>query len=131
MGHRYTLLLVAASLALSASAAHSFCAFYVARGDAKLYNHASPVVLACDGDRTVMTMMSDFSGDPKEFAVVIPVPVVLEKSQVQIGDSTIVAHLDAFSAPRLVEYFDPSPCRETATAKQSVSELSVSADRHF
>jgi hypothetical protein len=127
MGHRYTLLLVAASLALSTSAAHSFCGFYVARGDAKLYNHASQVVLARDGDRTVMTMMSDFSGDPKEFAVVIPVPVVLEKSQVHIGDSTIVAHLDAFSAPRLVEYFDPSPCRQEAA--KSVSALSFRGGR--
>ena len=126
-------------LALSAPAAHSFCGFYVARGDARLYNHASQVVLARDGDRTVMTMMSDFSGDPKEFAIVIPVPVVLEKSQVHIGDSAAVAHLDAFSAPRLVEYFDPSPCRRDEKAATSirslmsgaVREMTVSSERHL
>ncbi len=90
--------------------ARAFCGFYVAQGDAKIFNKASKVVLARDGDRTVLTMASDFQGDPKEFAVVIPVPVVLEKGQVHVGDAAWVDHLDAYSAPRLVEYFDPNPC---------------------
>jgi hypothetical protein len=91
--------------------AASFCGFYVASGDAKLFNKASQVVLARDGDRTVLTMASDFQGDVKQFAVVVPVPTVLEKSQIHVGDQATVDHIDAFSAPRLVEYFDPSPCQ--------------------
>ena len=91
--------------------AFGFCGFYVAKGDAKLYNKASQVVLVRDGDRTVMTMANDFKGDPKEFAVVIPVPTVLQKGQIRIGDKALIDHLDAYSAPRLVEYFDPDPCR--------------------
>jgi hypothetical protein len=55
-------------------------------------------------------MASDFKGAPKEFAVVIPVPTFIQKSQIHIGDKAVVDHLDAFSAPRLVEYFDPDPC---------------------
>jgi hypothetical protein len=90
--------------------AHSFCGFYVARGDAQLFNHASQVVLVRDGDRTVLTMVNDFKGSPKEFAIVVPVPTVLEKGQIHIGDKGVVDHLDQFSAPRLVEYFDPDPC---------------------
>jgi len=90
--------------------AHSFCGFYVARGDAKIFNRASKVVLVRDADRTVLTMASDFRGDPKEFAVVIPVPTKLERGQIHIGDRAVVDHLDAYSAPRLVEYFDPDPC---------------------
>ena len=92
------------------SVAHAFCGFYVATGDMRIYNKASKVVIARDGDRTVLTMSSDFRGDPKQFAVVIPVPVVLQKGQVHIGDSTAVTHLDDFSVPRLVEYTDPNPC---------------------
>ncbi|MGH7732075.1 MAG: DUF2330 domain-containing protein, partial [Candidatus Eiseniibacteriota bacterium] len=96
--------------ALWPSAAHGFCGFYVASGDAKLFNKASQVALVRDGDRTVMTMANDFRGEPKEFAIVIPVPTVLEKGHVHVGDKALIDHLDAFSAPRLVEYWDPDPC---------------------
>ena len=100
--------------ALWPAAAHSFCGFYVARGDAQLFNQASQVVLVRDGDRTVMTMANDFKGEPKEFAIVVPVPTVLKKGQIHIGDQAMVDHLDAFSAPRLVEYHDPDPCQMAA-----------------
>ena len=105
--------LVAAS-AWTNSALLSFCGFYVAKADTKLFNKASQVVLVRQGDRTVLTMANDFKGDPKEFAVVIPVPTVLQKEQIHIGDKARLDHLDAYSAPRLVEYFDEDPCRQYA-----------------
>ncbi len=67
-------------------------------------------MLARDGDRTVITMASDYRGEPKDFALVIPVPTVIVKDQVHIGDAEMVARIDGYSAPRLVEYFDPPPC---------------------
>src|SRR3954466_14092599 len=88
----------------------AFCGFYVAKADAKLFNKASQVVLVRQADRTVLTMVNDFKGDPREFAVVIPVPTVLQKGQIHVGDKALVDHLDAYSSPRLVEYFDPDPC---------------------
>jgi hypothetical protein len=94
-----------------AGAAHGFCGFYVAKADTQLYNRASQVVLVRDGERTVMTMANDFQGEPKEFAMVVPVPVVLERGQIHVADKALIDHLDAYSAPRLVEYFDPDPCR--------------------
>ena len=90
--------------------ARAFCGFYVASGEAKLFNHRSQVALVRDGDRTVLTMASDYEGDPKQFALVVPVPVVLKRGQIHVGDSTLVAKLDAYSAPRLVQYYDPDPC---------------------
>jgi hypothetical protein len=87
-----------------------FCGFYVAKADTKLFNKASQVVLVRDGDRTVMTMANDFEGEPKEFAVVIPVPTFLTREQIHVGEKALVDHLDAYSAPRLVEYFDQNPC---------------------
>jgi hypothetical protein len=87
-----------------------FCGFYVAKADTKLFNQASQVVLVRDGDRTVMTMANDFEGEPKEFAVVIPVPTFLTREQIHVGDKALIDHLDAYSAPRLVEYFDRDPC---------------------
>lgn len=90
----------------------AFCGFYVAKADTKLYNQASQVILARDGNRTVLTMANDFQGDVKDFAVVIPVPTVLQKEQVHVAQPKIIERLDAFSAPRLVEYFDSDPCSQ-------------------
>jgi len=75
-----------------------------------LYNQASQVIIARDGDRTVLTMASDFRGDVQDFALVVPVPVLLKEDQVRVGNPKIVERLDRFSAPRLVEYFDSDPC---------------------
>src|ERR1700749_4568630 len=91
--------------------AQAFCGFYVAKADSKLFNKASQVVLARDGNRTVMTMANDYEGEPKDFAVVIPVPTVIKKDAVQVVDKAAIDHIDAYSAPRLVEYFDDDPCQ--------------------
>jgi hypothetical protein len=104
-------LLAAVCLVLAARAALGFCGFYVAKADTKLFNQASQVVLARDGDRTVLTMANDFKGDPQEFAVVIPVPTFLRREQIHVADRALMDHLDAYSSPRLVEYFDSDPCQ--------------------
>ena len=98
---------------------YSFCGFYVARADAKLYNSASQVVVARDEDKTVITMVNNFKGDLKEFAMVIPVPTVLEKDMVRVIEPKVVEHLDAYSAPRLVEYHDPDPCMVVLMEKEA------------
>jgi hypothetical protein len=90
--------------------AQAFCGFYVARADTSLFNKASQVVLVRDENRTVITMANDFEGDVQDFAVVIPVPTKIEREQINVGDRAIVQHLDAYTAPRLVEYHDPDPC---------------------
>jgi hypothetical protein len=97
---------------VSAQTVLAFCGFYVAKADTKLFNQASQVVLVRSDDKTVLTMANDFRGDLKEFAVVVPVPTVLEREQIHVGDRAILQHLDAYSAPRLVEYFDPNPCTQ-------------------
>ncbi len=90
--------------------ASAFCGFYVAKADTKIFNKASQVVLARQDDKTVISMVNDFKGDPKEFAVVIPVPTLIERGQINVGDKKIIDHLDAYTSPRLVEYHDGSPC---------------------
>jgi hypothetical protein len=109
---------------LIARDAFAFCGFYVAKADTKIFNQASKVVLVRDDDRTVLTMANDFKGDPKEFAVVIPVPTVLQREQIHVAETALLDHLDAYSAPRLVEYYDENPCQIyelRATAPQSVA----------
>jgi len=103
-------LVVAIACLLLARPALAFCGFYVAKADTSLYNEASQVIIARDGDRTVLTMANDYQGEVADFAMVVPVPTVLQEGQVNVGEPAIVQRLDDFSAPRLVEYFDPDPC---------------------
>jgi hypothetical protein len=90
--------------------ASAFCGFYVSKADSSLFNQASKVVLARNDDKTVITMANDFKGDVSEFAIVIPVPQIIEQTQVNVTENRIIDHLDAYTAPRLVEYFDQNPC---------------------
>ncbi|GJL96120.1 MAG: hypothetical protein DHS20C05_25250 [Hyphococcus sp.] len=117
--------LFAATAAITAitvtGGAVAFCGFYVAKADTKLFNKASKVAIMRDNDRTVITMANDYQGDLKEFAMVIPVPVVLEEEQIHVTQNAILDHLDAYTAPRLVEYFDEDPCVQYEYERMSQS----------
>lgn len=127
-----TRLFLLLTLLLMPMQANAFCGFYVAKADASLFNEASKVVLARHEDRTVMTMANDFKGDVEDFAIVIPVPTVVKKSQVNIGDNKIIDHLDAYTAPRLVEYYDSDPCqqiyRKEMAMRSAVAPMAMMAD---
>lgn len=78
-------LLVAAPLALAGLVgdtrpAEAFCGFYVGGAGAKLFNNASMVVLLRDGTKTVLSMQNNYQGPPEKFAMVVPVPVVLQRA---------------------------------------------------
>lgn len=88
----------------------AFCGFYVATADAKLFNKSSQVILVRDGNHTVITMSNDFQGNVKDFAMVVPVPVVLQRNDIRVVNHSLFQSLDAYSGPRLVEYYDENPC---------------------
>jgi hypothetical protein len=88
----------------------AFCGFYVAKADGELFNEASKVVYVRDKKRTVITMSSDYSGPAKDFAMIVPTPKVLQREDVRTVKTATIDHLDAYSAPRLVEYHDHDPC---------------------
>ena len=132
-----TLLALLSGLAQSA---HAFCGFYVAKADTSLFNQASKVVIVRDGERTVLTMANDFQGDVDDFAVVIPVPTFISEQQINVAERGLIEHLDAYTAPRLVEYHDPDPCiRYEVMSKmsadmafpQSARDLEESRDREL
>src|ERR1044072_4098255 len=111
---------ILAQLAAQTAPAAAFCGFYVAKADSKLFNKSSKVVLTRDGEATAITMASDYEGEPKEFAVVIPVPTFIERKQIGVVEMKTVDHLDAYSAPRLVEYHDPDPCAPARVEEELV-----------
>jgi len=88
----------------------AFCGFYVAKADASLFNNKSEVIIVRDGLRTTITMSNDFKGNVRDFAMVVPVPVVLGENDIRVTNRRIFQALDAYSAPRLVEYHDNNPC---------------------
>lgn len=91
--------------------AAAFCGFYVSKADGTLKNKTSQVILVRDGNQNVITMYNDFQGNFKDFAMVVPVPVVLKKSDIKVVDQQIFTTLNEYSKPRLVEYYDQNPCR--------------------
>ena len=82
------------------------------------------MVLVRDGNRTVLTMANDYQGEPNEFALVVPVPVVLEEGQVHVASPSLLDHIDAYTAPRLVEYRDDDPC----APRYEISKLQSARD---
>src|SRR4051812_39281608 len=100
----------ALALALTAPSAHAFCGFYVSGSGAKLSNDATQVVLMRQGTRTVLSMQNDYQGPLEDFAMVVPVPVVLKEADVKTLSKDVFERVDSLGSPRLVEYWEQDPC---------------------
>ncbi|MCX6317595.1 MAG: DUF2330 domain-containing protein [Bacteroidetes bacterium] len=111
-------ILLAAMLSHEAAA---FCGFYVSKADGTLKNKTSQVILVRDGNRNVITMYNDFKGNFKDFAMVVPVPVVLNKADIKVVDQAIFNTLNDYSKPRLVEYYDQNPCNKYEMVEDKMS----------
>ena len=96
---------------------YAFCGFYVAKGGADLFNKSSQVVLVRNKENTVISMRNDYEGAFTNFALIVPVPVILKKEQVNVGDNKMFDRIDSFTSPRLVEYYDENPCRDNVIMK--------------
>ena len=120
-------LLIIGALIVLSPMLYSFCGFYVSKADGTLKNKTSQVILVRDGNRTVITMYNDFKGDTKDFAMVVPVPVVLRKDDIHVVDQSIFQRLNDYSAPRLVEYWDQNPCNPIGEDEKVFSKAERSA----
>jgi hypothetical protein len=109
---------------LSAAHADAFCGFYVSGSSEGLTNKATRAALMRSGTRTVLTMSNDYDGPPEDFAMVVPVPVVLSRENVRTLPHDVFDHLEALTAPRLVEYWEQDPC--PASGRDGVRDLAMS-----
>jgi MYXO-CTERM domain-containing protein len=87
-----------------------FCGFYVGGAGAELFNHATQVVLMRAGTKTVLSMQNNYEGPPSDFAMVVPVPVVLHEEDVKTLPKEVFTKVDVMGSPRLVEYWEQDPC---------------------
>jgi hypothetical protein len=90
--------------------AEAFCGFYVNGAGGDMFNNATQVVLMRAGTRTVLSMQNNYQGPPSDFALIVPVPVVLQQDNVKTLSKEVLAKVDAMGAPRLVEYWEQDPC---------------------
>ena len=103
-------LVTASLLTFQARPAQAFCGFYVADSDQKLYANATMVVMMREGTKTVLSMQNNYQGPPENFAMVIPVPVVLLDEHVKTLPREVFDKVDKLASPRLVEYWEQDPC---------------------
>ncbi|MCB9592748.1 MAG: DUF2330 domain-containing protein [Sandaracinaceae bacterium] len=106
---RITGLALAALLAVPAGAS-AFCGFYVAGSSESLTNNATMVVMLREGTTTVLSMQNDYEGPPSAFALIVPVPVVIQEENVRTLPREVFARVDTLASPRLVEYWEQDPC---------------------
>ncbi len=87
-----------------------FCGFYVNGAGSEMFNDATEVVLMRQGTRTVLSMQNDYRGPLEDFAMVVPVPVVLKEGDVKVIPKSVFDRVDSLGSPRLVEYWEQDPC---------------------
>ncbi len=106
---------------LVSATAPAFCGFYLSGADTKLYNNATQVVLMREGTRTVLSMQNNYQGPPSAFAMVVPVPVVLQKENVKTLPANAFDKIDQLDSPRLVEYWEQDPCAISAPEEKNMA----------
>src|SRR5262249_52990309 len=92
-----------------------------------LVNNATMVVLMRGGTRTVLSMQNNYEGPPENFAMVVPVPVVLQKENVKTLTREAFDRIDQLGSPRLVEYWEQDPCAPQVKDEWGAAMASASA----
>jgi len=121
--------IAALAVAMQPTDTHAFCGFYVSGSGDKMFADATQVVLMREGTRTVLSMQNDYKGPLADFAMVIPVPVVLHEKDVKTLPKNVFDHTDALGSPRLVEYWEQDPCAVMNTDDAMAARPTKSAGR--
>lgn len=123
-------------LSATARRAHAGCGFYAAAAgpaESALINDADQVAIFRQGTRLALTMSTNYKGPAEDFAMVVPVPVVLAKEDVKTLEPSVFAHLDRVTAPRVVEYWEQNPCPieyEAPAVEQSQDKSGGTGAKH-
>ncbi len=96
--------LISTIVALWAGPASAFCGTFVSSPGVELTNQTSQVIISREGDRTTLTMANDYEGPVEDFAMLVPVPYVLEEDDISTARPELFQRFNDYSAPRVVEY---------------------------
>ena len=97
----FALALVASIFSAPASA---FCGTYVGSPGVELTNQTSQVIIARQGTRTTLSLANDYEGDALDFAMLIPVPEVLDEEDITTVRPELFQRFNNYSSPRVVTY---------------------------
>ena len=131
----FTTLLITLATAQHASA---FCGMYVSnKSDETLLNDATQVVLFREGIHTALTMRNSYKGPVEDFAMLVPVPQVLDKEHVHTVNPEYFQSITSYTLPRLVKYKQGSYCpakrskskKKSADTGQLLSNIDSSSSR--
>ncbi len=108
MSHRIPLLApvgltVALAWTVPAPAA-AFCGAYLSSAESPPQNATSTVVYVREGNRNTITMSNDLLTAVSSLTMLIPAPGTLLESDVRVVEPGVVARIENYAAPRLVEY---------------------------
>ena len=91
-------------LSLLTPQAHAFCGTFVGGADATLFNEVAQVAVVRSGNQSILTLANDVQGNFDSFALVLPVPEVLDEDDLKVLEPALFDRLYEYSQPRLVEY---------------------------
>jgi MYXO-CTERM domain-containing protein len=112
------------AVALASTQAAAFPGFFAYKG-AKPANLSTHVILMKKDATTVVTVMPDYQGDLKPFAVVLPVPDDVKADQVKTLKRDFVERIDEITAPRFWEFWEMDPCDPAGQQQEWERDLSV------
>ena len=126
-----TALAVGAVSLVGAMQADAFCGFYVSGSNKKMFADASNVVMMRSGTKTVLSMQNDYRGPLEDFAMVVPVPVVLREGDVKVVPKVVLDRVDSLGSPRLVEYWEQDPCPPPEPPRRSRPMMAKKSEMHI
>ncbi|MCA9578802.1 MAG: DUF2330 domain-containing protein [Myxococcales bacterium] len=77
---------------------------------AALPNRETVVALMREGTRTVVAFQNDYLGPAEDFALIVPVPVVLHEGDVRTLHPSVFRQVQVAAQPRVVELWEQDPC---------------------
>jgi len=127
----YFILFISLSISMCSSVdAFAFYGLFASKSSALPQNKATKMVLVRHHNKTVLSLMNDFEGDLKDFALILPVPQTFKKNNIRVIEPELFNHIDAYSSPRFIEYTDSDPCRFYAMggSSQNLKTFGVSVE---
>ncbi|MCB9563240.1 MAG: DUF2330 domain-containing protein [Kofleriaceae bacterium] len=88
------------------------CGAYVAPSEGVRLNDALHLVVVRDGTRTFVTLQNHYRGPIEDFALLVPVPSVLQADDVKTLDPSVFDAVTLVTAPSLTAYDEIDPCWE-------------------
>ncbi len=107
--------LAAAASALLTVVAHArpadACGGFIAHNEGLRINDALELVVVRDGTHTELSVRNRYRGPVEAFAILVPVPVVLQKEDVHTLDDSVFDSLAALTSPQVYYLSEDDPCR--------------------